>query len=84
MGTSLVAERNPSDVVVKKDVAAEVQSILRRQGFYRGNVTGTWDEETEKGFRKWAGYENFENKIRNDDKIWGSVYRYLKELSRRL
>jgi len=33
MGTSLVAERNPSDVVVKKDVAAEVQSILRRFGF---------------------------------------------------
>jgi uncharacterized Ntn-hydrolase superfamily protein len=47
-------------------------------------VTGTWDEETEKAFRKWAGYENFENKIRNDDKIWGSVYHYLKELSRRL
>lgn len=42
---------NPSDMVVKKDVAAEVQSILRRLGFYRGDVTGTWDEETEKAFR---------------------------------
>ena len=62
MGTSLVAERNPSDEVVKRDVAAEVQSILRRLGFYRGDVTGTWDEETEKAFRQWAGYENFENK----------------------
>jgi uncharacterized Ntn-hydrolase superfamily protein len=81
---ALLQRDNPSDVVVKKDVAAEVQSILRRLGFYRGDVPGTWDEETEKAFRKWAGYENFENKIRNDDKIWGSVYRYLKELSRRL
>jgi uncharacterized Ntn-hydrolase superfamily protein len=81
---ALLQRDDPSDVVVKKDVAAEVQSILRRLGFYRGDVTGTWDEETEKAFREWAGYENFENKIRNDDKIWGSVYRYLKELSRRL
>ena len=55
-----------------------------RLGFYRGDVTGVWDEKTEKAFRWWAGYENFENMIRNDDKIWGSVYRYLKELSRRL
>jgi uncharacterized Ntn-hydrolase superfamily protein len=73
MGTSLVAERNPSDEVVRKDAAAEAQSILRTLGFYRGDVRGTWDEETEKAFREWAGYENIENKIRNDDKIWGSV-----------
>ena len=81
---ALLQRDNPSDVVVKKDVAAEVQSISRKLGFNRGDVTGTWDEVTEKAFRLWAGYENFENKIRNDDKIWGSVYRYLKELSRRL
>ncbi len=42
---------------------------MRRLGFYRGDVTGTWDEETEKAFREWAGYENFENKIRNDDNM---------------
>jgi len=43
---ALLQRDNPSDEVVKKDVAAEVQSILRRLGFYRGDVTGTWDEET--------------------------------------
>ena len=48
---ALLQRDNPSDMVVKKDVAAEVQSILRRLGFYRGDVTGTWDEETEKAFR---------------------------------
>jgi len=50
---------------------------LKKLGFYRGEVTGVWDEATEEAFREWAGYENFENKIRNDDKIWGTVYRYL-------
>jgi len=80
----LLQREDPSDVVAKKDVAAEVQAVLKKAGFYRGEVTGVWDEETERAFREWAGYENFENKIREDDKIWGSVYRYLKDLSRRL
>jgi len=56
MGTGPVAEGDPSDVVAKKDVAAEAQSISKRLGFYKGDVTGMWDGETEKAFRGWAGY----------------------------
>jgi len=74
---TLLQREDPSDVVSKRDVAAEVQRALKKLGFYRGEVTGVWDEATEEAFRDWAGYENFENKMRNDDKIWGMVYRYL-------
>jgi len=74
---TLLQREDPSDVVSKRDVAAEVQRALKKLGFYRGEVTGVWDEATEEAFRDWAGYENFENKIRDDDKIWGTVYRYL-------
>nr|WP_053240497.1 putative peptidoglycan binding domain-containing protein [Pyrobaculum islandicum] len=70
-------------MINKRDVAAEVQEILKKLCFYRGEVTGVWDDSTERAFREWAGYENFENKIRDDDKIWGSVYRFLKELANR-
>ena len=80
---TLLQRDDPRDVVLKKDVAREVQEALRRLGFYKKEPTGVWDEETEKAFRDWAGYENFENKIRGDDKIWGSLYRYLVEASRR-
>jgi len=73
----LLQREDPNDVVSKRDVAAEVQRALKKLGFYRGEVTGVWDEATEEAFREWAGYENFENKIRDDDKIWGTVYRYL-------
>jgi len=34
---------------------------LKKLGFYRGEVTGVWDETTEEAFREWADYENFEN-----------------------
>jgi len=37
---TLLQRDDPSDVVAKKDVAAEVQYILRRLGFYRSDVTG--------------------------------------------
>jgi uncharacterized Ntn-hydrolase superfamily protein len=40
---ALLQRDDPSDVVVKKDVAAKVQSILRRLGFYRDDVMGTWE-----------------------------------------
>ncbi|WP_245522509.1 putative peptidoglycan binding domain-containing protein [Vulcanisaeta distributa] len=74
---TLLSREDPNDVVLKADVALTVQRILRGLGFYRGELHGNWDEKTEEAFRAWAGYENFENKIRNDDKIWGSIYRYL-------
>lgn len=80
---TLLNRDDPRDVVDKKDVAAEVQAILKRLGFYRWEITGVWDDNTEMAFREWAGHENFENKIRNDDKLWGSVYRFLKELANR-
>lgn len=81
---TLLQRDDPTDVVSKKDVAGEVQEALRRLGFYRKEPTGVWDEETEAAFREWAGFENFENKIRDDDKIWGSVYRYLLERGRQV
>ncbi|MEM1572319.1 MAG: DUF1028 domain-containing protein [Pyrobaculum sp.] len=81
---TLLQRDDPTDVVSKKDVAGEVQEALKRLGFYRKEPTGVWDEETEAAFREWAGFENFENKIRDDDKIWGSVYRYLLERGRQV
>ncbi|MEZ0318687.1 MAG: DUF1028 domain-containing protein [Pyrobaculum sp.] len=74
---TLLNREDPSDVVLKSEVAAEVQATLKKLGFYPAEPTGVWDDETERAFREWAGYENFENKVRNDDKIWSSLYRYL-------
>ncbi|WP_243668691.1 hypothetical protein [Vulcanisaeta sp. JCM 16161] len=70
-------------MVLKSDVALTVQKVLKVLGFYNGDVHGNWDKATEEAFRAWAGFENFENKVRDDDKIWGSVYRYLINEARR-
>ena len=60
-------------------VAREVQESLRLLGFYRGEVTGVLDEATLKALEEWMAVNNFENKIRKDGKIWGTVYRFLVE-----
>ncbi|MEB3859855.1 MAG: DUF1028 domain-containing protein [Desulfurococcales archaeon] len=79
----MLTREKPDDIVSKDEVAAQVQEALRRLGYYRGEVTGVWDEETEKAFTDWALINNFENKLRDDGYIWGTVYRFLLESSKK-
>ncbi|MCE4613558.1 MAG: DUF1028 domain-containing protein [Desulfurococcales archaeon] len=78
----MLTRERPEDVVSKEEVAGKVQEALKKLGFYRGEVTGKWDEETEKAFTDWALINNFENKLRSDNYIWGTVYRFLIESAR--
>ncbi|MEB3780403.1 MAG: DUF1028 domain-containing protein [Desulfurococcales archaeon] len=79
---TLLTREKPDDIVLKHEVAGQVQEALRRLGYYDGEITGKWDQETEKAFTDWALINNFENKLRNDDYIWGTVYRFLIESSK--
>lgn len=74
---TLLAREDPRDVVRKEEVAASVQRALARLNYYRGPISGVWDEETEKAFVNWININNFENKRRRDEYIWGTVYRFL-------
>jgi uncharacterized Ntn-hydrolase superfamily protein len=37
------------------------------------------DRETEEALKLWMEINNFENKMRGDGYIWGSIYRFLLE-----
>ena len=78
---TLLTREKPDDIVDKNEVAAAVQRALKKLGYYKGEITGIWDEETENAFRDFMLINNFENKMRKDNYIWGTVYRYLLELS---
>ena len=76
----MILEReDPSDVYDIKDVAYNIQLALKKLGFYRGEVTGVLNNETLEALEMWMGINNFENKMRRDGKIWGTVYRFLLE-----
>ena len=74
---TLLEREDPSDVVKIEDVAEKLQIALKKLGYYKGEITGKADKATLEALEKFMHINNFENKIRKDGYIWGTVYRYL-------
>jgi len=79
---TLLNRDDPEDVVVlTPGIVRELQAGLTKLGFYKGPANGKYDKGTKRAFEAWAGMNNFENKIRRDDKLWGSVYRVFQAMA---
>ncbi|MEM1646251.1 MAG: DUF1028 domain-containing protein [Ignisphaera sp.] len=76
---TILEREDPSDVYDLSQVVHNVQLALKKLGYYRGEVSGILDEDTVNALELWMSINNFENKIRKDGKIWGTVYRFLLE-----
>ncbi|MDS4022808.1 MAG: putative peptidoglycan binding domain-containing protein [Candidatus Competibacter sp.] len=50
-------------------IANELQQILHARGFYKGVATGLCDEEMLRALRDFMGWENYDERIRDDDQI---------------
>jgi len=74
---TILERENPDDVYSLNEVAYNIQLALKKLGYYRGEVDGNLNEDTIKALELWIGVNNFENKMRSDGKIWGSIYRFL-------
>src|SRR5467141_2773748 len=73
---TLLTREDPKDVLpLNANVVREIQSGLSRLGVYRGPSSGKFDTKTKAAFEAWASLNNYENKIRTDGKVWGSVFR---------
>jgi uncharacterized Ntn-hydrolase superfamily protein len=81
---TLLSRDDPRDVVaLTRDVVRELQAGLAALGIYPGPVSGRLDAKTKAAFASWVSVNNFENKVRKDDKIWGGVFRAFREDVRR-
>jgi uncharacterized Ntn-hydrolase superfamily protein len=73
---TLLNREDPKDVLpLLADVVRELQLGLAALGFYRGPTSGKFDAKTKAAFESWASLNNYENKVRSDGKVWGSVFR---------
>lgn len=63
--------RSDPEQLVKIDtaIANELQQILHARGFYKGAVTGICDETMLEAWRDFMGWENYDERIRDDDRI---------------
>ncbi|HRD66162.1 MAG TPA: DUF1028 domain-containing protein [Candidatus Competibacter sp.] len=50
-------------------IANELQQMMHARGFYKGALTGICDEATLKALRDFMGWENYDERIREDDLI---------------
>ena len=76
---TMLTREDPANVIeITPEIAAFVQSLLAREGHYRGAAHGRWDDATRKALESWMGLENLEGKVRADGKLWGSVWRHLQ------
>lgn len=80
---TILTREDPNDVVELADVAEEVQRALKALGYYEGPVDGKLTPQLQEALEKWMSINNFENKMRKDGKLWGTVYRFLLEEARR-
>jgi len=55
---------------------------LSKLGTYGGKVTGKFDNATKKALVDFVNINNFENKMRDDGRIWKSVLDHLEEEAR--
>ncbi|MEM4428409.1 MAG: DUF1028 domain-containing protein [Acidilobaceae archaeon] len=76
---TILTREDPSDVVDLTEVAEKIQRALAKLGYYKDQITGKLNMETIEALEKWMAINNFENKMRKDGKIWGTVYRFLLE-----
>ena len=63
--------RSDPEQLVRIDtaIANELQQILHARGFYKGVASGVCDEELLRALRDFMGWENYDERIRDDDLI---------------
>jgi len=77
----LLQRDDPNDIIkLEGDVMKTVKEILKIDGFYEGEITGDYDNKTKEALKNWLHTNNFEVKEREDDYMWGCVYRFIIKL----
>lgn len=56
-------------VEMDEDVVKKLQYLMNELGYYSGPLTGEYDEPTSEAFLEYCRTENFEEKLRDDDRL---------------
>ncbi len=77
---SLLERDDPKDKVkLAGDVIKTIKEVLKLDGFYEGEIDTKYDDVTKEALHEWILTNNFEVKEREDNYMWGSVYRFIQK-----
>jgi uncharacterized Ntn-hydrolase superfamily protein len=73
--------KSKEDELIKIDSALckELQEVLKRLNYYKGEIDGVFDEETKEALKNFQYWENFDERVRDDDFIDINVLNYIRE-----
>ncbi|MFW9851895.1 MAG: DUF1028 domain-containing protein [Candidatus Thorarchaeota archaeon] len=78
---SLLKRDDPKDKVkLSGEVMKVIKEVLKIDGFYEGEIDSKYDDVTKEALQKWMHTNNFEVKEREDNYMWGAVYRYIQKV----
>ena len=80
--TMLSREDPGNRIRITGRVAMSIQRDLKALRFYRGPVTGVYDEATRSALHDFVNVNNFENRMHEDGLIWLSILNYLHALTK--
>jgi uncharacterized Ntn-hydrolase superfamily protein len=76
----LLKREDPEDIIKLEGKSLRlVKELLQKDGFYKGDIDDNYDNNTRKALRDWLGTNNFEVKEREDDYMWGSLFRLIEK-----
>ena len=81
---TMLSREDPKNLLtIDHNIATDLQTSLTKLGMYEGPITGLLDDATKRAVHEFVNIHNFENKMRDDGRIWKSILDYLKELANR-
>lgn len=82
---TMLSREDPSSLLtIDREITTTLQRNLKRLGLYSGSVNGILDDPTRKGLRDFVNMNNFENRMREDGRIWRSILDYMEDLARKV
>ncbi|MHA1213430.1 MAG: DUF1028 domain-containing protein, partial [Candidatus Heimdallarchaeota archaeon] len=77
----LLKRDDPEDIVkLEGKVLENVIELLIKDGFYKGDKISSYEPVIKEALVKWLHTNNFEVKEREDNFLYGSVYRYMLKM----
>lgn len=81
---TMLSREDPRNLLtIDHNIAVTLQRDLRKLGMYNGAITGSLDDATKKALRDFINVNNFENKMREDGRIWRSILDYIEDLAKK-
>jgi uncharacterized Ntn-hydrolase superfamily protein len=79
---TMLSREDPRNLLtIDHDISVVLQGDLKILGMYDGPISGIFDDQTKKALRDFVNVNNFENRMREEGRIWRSILDYIQDLA---